>query len=237
MHFELYTTKTVKHCSQELSARFLEKESRSRPSIGGFVEKGGAFNLTTSTPVVGLRRTTRLRATLEKSKDTTVIRGYVSEGVQKEKVYIVMGALGFVALTLILKQQAVFGVIVGLVALGAYIPLVGDDNNSQYLLRELKRLTGAKDKPPVSLLSATKPTTRTATRTTSTAAKPRPAATKSSAPKPSNTRSTAARPKAATTKKSATPARPKPAASRPAPKPAARSASSSSSKTRTIPSR
>lgn len=68
VHFELYTTKTVKQCSQELSARFLEKESRSRPSIGGFVEKGGAFNLTTSTPVVGLRRTTRLRATLEKKQ-------------------------------------------------------------------------------------------------------------------------------------------------------------------------
>lgn len=232
MHFELYTTKTVKQCSQELNNRFLEKDSRSRPAIGGFVEKGGAFNLTTSTPVLGLRRTTRLRATMEKNKDTTVIKGYVSEGVQKEKVYIVMGALGFVALTLILKQQAVFGVIVGIVAIMAYIPLVGDDNNSQYLLRELKRLTGAKDKPPASILPAAKTTTKT-TRAVATSAKPRATTPRTTSTKTNGTRLTAARPKAAATKKTATPARPKASASRPTSKPAARSASSSS-KTRTV---
>lgn len=191
MNFELYSTRTIKQINSEVGARFQEKATKARPEIDGFVEKGGAFHLTTSAIVMGIRRTTRLRAVMERSKDVTLIQGYVSDGVQPEKVYIVMGALGFIGLTLILKGQAVFGVIVMAIAIAAYIPLVGDYNNSQYLMRELKRLTGAREKPP----TATAATLKTAVARPKTAAKPKTTAktpprststTKPGAPKAKN---------------------------------------------------
>lgn len=202
MNVELYSTKTIKQINTELTTRFNEKETRVRPGIQGFVEKGGAFHLTTQANVMGIRRTTRLRAAMERSKEVTVIRGYVNDGVQPEKVYIVMAALGFIGLTLILKGQAVFGVIVSLIAIAAYIPMVGDYNNSQYLVRELKRLSGAREKPPTVGTTAVQSATR-----------------KPSARKPAAARTTlsaqSARPKAAISKTAAKPAvTRKPAASR-----------------------
>jgi hypothetical protein len=149
MKIELFTNKTVKQCTTELNARFEEKETKSRPAVGGYVEKGGSFMLTTTGRVLFLNRVTRLKGTLTKEKDLTLIQGYVSDGVPTEKVGIIMLALGFVALTMLLKGQAIFAILVGAVAVGAYITLIGDYTNSSYLLKELKRITGAKDKPPV----------------------------------------------------------------------------------------
>jgi hypothetical protein len=149
MKIELFTNKTVKQCTTELNARFEEKETKSRPAVGGYVEKGGNFMLTTSGRVLFLNRVTRLKGTLTKEKDLTLIQGYVSDGVPTEKVGIIMLALGFVALTMLLKGQAIFAILVGAIAVGAYITLIGDYTNSTYLLKELKRMTGAKDKPPV----------------------------------------------------------------------------------------
>jgi hypothetical protein len=154
VHFELYSPKTIKQINTELTARMAEKGTRSRPAIQGVVEKTGAIYWSTQIVLLGITRTTRLRATLEKSKDVTIIRGYVSEGVQPQKVYIVMAALAVIGLLLALQGQVVLGLIVFGVSVVAYVPLVGDYRNSHYMLRELKRVTAAKDKPPPSLLAA-----------------------------------------------------------------------------------
>ncbi len=154
MHFELYSPKTIKQINTELTARMAEKGTRSRPAIQGVVEKTGAIYWSTQTVLLGITRTTRLRATMEKAKDVTIIRGYVSEGMRPEKVYIVMAALAAIGLLLALQGQVVLGLIVFGVSAVAYVPLVGDFRNSQYMLRELKRVTAAKDKPPPSLLAA-----------------------------------------------------------------------------------
>lgn len=161
MHFQLYSPKTIKQINTELTARFQERGTRSRPVIQGFVEKGGTFELTTHTTLLGIRRATRLRATMEKTKEVTIIRGYVSEGVHPKRVYVVMAALAAIGALLALQGQVVLGLIVFGLSVVAYVPLVGDYRNSQYLLRELKRLSAAKDKPPPSLLAAqNKPTSR-----------------------------------------------------------------------------
>lgn len=159
MHFELYSPKTIKQINTELTARMAEKGTRSRPAIQGVVEKTGAIYWSTQTVLLGITRTTRLRATLEKAKDVTIIRGYVSEGVQPQKVYVVMAALAAIGLLLALQGQVVLGLIVFGVSVVAYVPLVGDYRNSHYMLRELKRVTAAKDKPPPSLVAAQAKTT------------------------------------------------------------------------------
>lgn len=154
MHFELYSPKTIKQINAELTARIAEKGTRSRPAIQGVVEKSGSFDWLTHTVLLGIKRTTRLRATMEKAKDVTIIRGYVSEGMQPEKVYIVIAALGVIGLLLALQGQVVFGLVVFGIAIVAYVPLVGDYRNSRYMLKELKRVTAAKDRPPPSLIAA-----------------------------------------------------------------------------------
>lgn len=154
MHFELYSPKTIKQINTELTARMAERGTRSRPAIQGVVEKTGAIYWSTQTVLLGITRTTRLRATLEKAKDVTIIRGYVSEGIQPQKVYVVMAALAAIGLLLALQGQVVLGLIVFGVSVVAYVPLVGDYRNSHYMLRELKRVTAAKDKPPPSLVAA-----------------------------------------------------------------------------------
>jgi hypothetical protein len=181
MHFELYSPKTIKQINTELTARMAEKGTRSRPAIQGVVEKTGAIYWSTQTVLLGITRTTRLRATLEKAKDVTIIRGYVSEGVRPEKVYVVMGALAAIGLLLALQGQVVLGLIVFGVSVVAYVPLVGDFRNSRYMLKELKRLTNAKDKPPPSLLAAqNKPAARTRS------SQPNPPRTSGSSPAPTN---------------------------------------------------
>ncbi len=154
MHFELYSPKTIKQISAELTERVGERGTRTRPTIQGLVEKGGTFYLTTQSVLLGIKRTTRLRATMERVRDVTIIRGYVSEGMRPEKVYVVMAALAVVGILLALQGQVVLGLIVLGLSIIAYVPLVGDHRNSQYLLKELKRLSAAKDKPPASLIEA-----------------------------------------------------------------------------------
>jgi len=154
VHFELYSPKTIKQISTELTERIGEKGTRARPTIQGLVEKDGTFYLTTQSVLLGIERTTRLRATMERVRDVTIIRGYVSEGMRPEKVYVVMAALAVVGILLALQGQVVLGLIVLGLSIIAYVPLVGDHRNSQYLLKELKRLSAAKDKPPASLIEA-----------------------------------------------------------------------------------
>lgn len=154
MHFQLYSPKTIRQINAELTARFQERSTRSRPAVQGFVEKGGHFQMKTQITLLGITRTTQLRGTMERVKDTTILRGYVSEGLQPRKVYLVMAALAAVGLLLAVQGQVVLGLIVFGLSLIAYVPLVGDYRNSQYLLKELKRLSAAKDKPPATLAAA-----------------------------------------------------------------------------------
>jgi hypothetical protein len=151
VHFELYASKTIKQCLADINARFQEKESKARPGISGYTEKTGEFHLYTATTVLGLRRNTHLRGTMEKVKDVTILRGYVSSGVQKEQAYVIMGAMMLTALAMLLLGQAIFSIVIMIIAVAGYVPLVGDYHNSQYLIKELRRITGAKDKPPASL--------------------------------------------------------------------------------------
>jgi hypothetical protein len=154
VYFELYSPKTIKQISTELTARIGERGTRTRPAIQGLVEKGGTFYLMTQSVLLGIKRTTRLRATMERVRDVTIIRGYVSEGMRPERVYTVIAALAAIGVLLTLQGQVVLGLIVFGLSVIAYVPLVGDYRNSQYMLKELKRLSAAKDRPPTSLIEA-----------------------------------------------------------------------------------
>lgn len=149
MKFVLYTTKNIKQCTTALTERLKTEETRPRPALHGHVDKAGVFTLTLSTKVAkGFTRVTKLRGKLQREDNITVIRGTVSEGVPRERVRLVMGALAAAGFIIILNGQTMLGILVALLGLAMYIPLVGDSDNSAKLLKELKKTLDAKDKPP-----------------------------------------------------------------------------------------
>lgn len=151
MEFVLYTQKSIRDCTKSITDRLEEKETKTRPAMDGWIEKGGKFSVAVRMPVtLRMSRTTRLTATAERQSGMTVIRGYVSTGVPRERIAIIMIALAVVGAVIAANGQAVLGIFAALFGLGLYVPLVGDYNNSSYLLKELKRILAAKDVPPKS---------------------------------------------------------------------------------------
>ncbi|MDX1993107.1 MAG: hypothetical protein SF029_11990 [bacterium] len=175
-----------------LHERMQAKGSSSRPELHGWIEKNGHFSLAVTSSVFGrLHRTTRMSGAALRENGSTVIRGYVSDGVSPQWQKILAGVLVVVCVVLLFSGQAVLGLSALLVGGAAYVPMRGDYNNSEILLMELERTLKASPKP------SKKPGTTSAPRP----AKPavvRPAVAKAGAGKPAakgvSNKSVAARP-------------------------------------------
>lgn len=125
------------------------KESSARATLGGWVEKNGAFSLSTSSPVIGrFERRTVLRGKIERESGLTVVRGDVPSGVDKQGQLIVFIALALLAVLILTSGNVVPALFV--IPLGAYlyIPMTGDRANSETLMTELQRALKAKATPP-----------------------------------------------------------------------------------------
>ncbi len=182
MQFELYTEKTVAQCMSAVTERLAAKGTASRPEMDGWVEKGGRFSMAVTTQIAKrFPRKTRLTATVERERGVTIIRGSVPDGVSREGQAIIFGAFLAIGLILLSGGDALLALLA--VALGAalYIPLQGDAVNSAILLKEVRSILSAKEKPP----KKTSASGRTATRTTRT----RPQSSRPSQSKSSKSRS------------------------------------------------
>lgn len=190
MRFVLYTEKTVAQCLTAINARMQAKETATRPAIDGWVEKGGAFSISTTTRVIGrFHRRTHLHARLERENGVTVIRGDVANGVDRQGQVLVFVALGLMFVILASGGNVVPALVLLPLAAYLYIPMKGDYINSDVLMTELQRLLKAKESPPKKS-SEKKPAAREAkdvpraTRKTTGAAKPAAASKSQAAPAP-----------------------------------------------------
>jgi hypothetical protein len=190
VQFILYTEKTVSQALAALHERMQAKGTSSRPGIEGWVEKNGGFSLGVTTPVIGrFTRTTHMRGKLERQTGITVVKGGVSHGATRENLIVIYIALLITAFALMSLGNVWLGVIVLPVGAALYIPLSGDQHNSELLMDELQRALKAKATPP-------KPaaTTKKTGEARSAAAKPLRPASMSAASKPATASRPAARP-------------------------------------------
>ncbi len=166
MQFELYTDKTVAQCMSAVTERLAAKGTASRPEMDGWVEKGGRFSMAVTTQIAKrFPRKTRLTATVEREKGVTIIRGSVPDGVSREGQAIIFGAFLTIGLILLSGGDALLALLA--IALGAalYIPLQGDAVNSAILLKEVRSILSAKEKP---LTKKSASASKSAARTTRT---------------------------------------------------------------------
>jgi hypothetical protein len=145
MRFIYYTDKTVAQCVQALNERL-----QSGSKLQGRTEKGSPhFSLTASTKVFGNRsRSTRLQGTLVREEGVTVIKGYVSEGMERGRWLLVLLGAFILAFIFYIAGNVMLTIMTVLLGLWSYIPLTGDSENSDFLIRELKRTLQAKDSKP-----------------------------------------------------------------------------------------
>ncbi|MCS6836002.1 MAG: hypothetical protein NZ750_08300 [Anaerolineae bacterium] len=179
MKHTLYTQKSIKECLSLIQERLEEKETKSRPALGGWTEKDGRFCLSLASLVLGFPRTTQLIASLAREGGVTVIEIGVNEGLDPKRARIVIYAFCAIALLIFLNGAGLLALLSLVLAFMAYVWLVGDHRNSAALLKEVKRLLNAKDRPifdsaaksvPKSTSGAAKPVPKSA----SSAAKPAP---------------------------------------------------------------
>jgi len=132
-----------------INERMQAKETASRPAMGGWIEKGGKFSLTV-TSQVGWRfkRTTRLTGYAERESGVTVVHVSVSTGVSRNQFYLILAALLAMAVLVAANGSFILGLLIAGFAIILYIPLTGDYNNSELLLKDLRRILSAKDRPP-----------------------------------------------------------------------------------------
>jgi hypothetical protein len=145
MRFTFYTDKTVAQCVQALQERL-----QSGSKLQGRVDRGSPhFSLTSTTKVFrNFARSTRLQGTLTREEGVTVIKCYVSQGVERGRwLLLLLGAL-ILAVIFYAAGNAILTIMTVLIGLWSYIPLTGDAENSDFLLRELKRVLQAKDTKP-----------------------------------------------------------------------------------------
>ncbi|HVU13821.1 MAG TPA: hypothetical protein VHD90_21235 [Phototrophicaceae bacterium] len=149
MRFVLYSEKTVTQCLTAINARMHVKGTSSRPTLDGWVEKGGTFSINMTSTVIGkFTRRTRLTAKVERENGVTVIRGSVSHGASRREQIIIFVALALVAISIISSGNALIGLLLIPFAAYLYIPLHGDNINSAILLDEVEKTLKAKSKPP-----------------------------------------------------------------------------------------
>jgi hypothetical protein len=149
LQFIYYTDKTVAQCLSALNERMHVKGTSSRPAIDGWVEKSGSFSLAVTGTVKGrFRRTTSLHGKMERQGSYTTIRAHVNAGATRENLIVIYGALALVALALVATGNVLMALVVPLVGTALYVPLTGDNENSDFLLNELRKTLGAKATPP-----------------------------------------------------------------------------------------
>jgi hypothetical protein len=148
LRFEYYTDLTPARCASAIKGRMEQSETASRPAMTGKVDKTG-FSVTITTPVIrDFKRSTGIKATFERDKGTTVIQGYVNTGApRRQQIMIFIGGL-LVGLALIAGGMFIQGVVV--IAIGSFfwIPLQGDSQNSEYLIKQMRTLLKAKTRDP-----------------------------------------------------------------------------------------
>lgn len=148
MRFEYYTDLTPAKCVSALKERMGQSETSSRPAMTGSVDKNG-FALTITTPVIRtFRRSTGIKATFERDKSVTVITGYVNTGAtRKQQIMVFVGGL-LVGLALIAGGMFIQGVVIMAIGAGFWIPLQGDAQNSDYLVKQIRSILKAKTRDP-----------------------------------------------------------------------------------------
>mgnify|MGYP006273001573 CR=1 FL=1 len=150
MRFELYTEKTVSECKKALMDRMEAKATKTRPAMDGYIKKGGKFSIAISTRVFNrFKRTTRLRGTAERENGVTRLTGYVPHGVPRRRIGLIIAAAVIIGL-IAMRDNVLLGVFAMGIGTAIAIPLMGDAENSEKLIKELKKATKAKDKPPSS---------------------------------------------------------------------------------------
>ncbi|MBZ0282205.1 MAG: hypothetical protein K8L97_15800 [Anaerolineae bacterium] len=179
MDFVYYTDKTVSQCMIALNERLQTKSAK----LEGWVEKSGRFSLGVTTTVMRrFPRTTRLDARVERENGMTVIKGFVSDGVEPRQRAIIYGALVLAGVFIIISGSLLPGLLALIAPLPLNIPLEGDCNNSQILLSELQRTLKAKSTPPSPAKKA--PTVRKPTTASIKPATPKkPTTSKTATPK------------------------------------------------------
>lgn len=148
MRFILYTEKTPAQALTAINTRMQSKESSARNSLGGWIEKNGAFSLNVATPVIGrFERRTVMRGRIERENGLTVVQGDVPHGVDKQGQLIVFIALALLGVLILTSGNAIALV---MIPLGAYlyVPMNGDRANSEILMNELQRTLKARQTPP-----------------------------------------------------------------------------------------
>ncbi len=176
VRFVLYSDKTVAQCLTAINARMHAKGTSTHPALDGWVEKGGAFALGISTPVVGkFARRTTLKAKVERQSGVTIIRGSVPNGVSKQGQLVVFGALALLLVTMLANGNALFALLLIPFAAYLYIPMRGDLLNSEILIDEVQKTLKAKPKPPKKLSESkpSKPATSASRPATARASTPR----------------------------------------------------------------
>lgn len=149
MRYTLFTDKTVAQCMKDLNERLQAKGTKSNPELGGWIDKKGSFALTVSSKVFGrFPRRTRLTGRVNRESGTTVIRGYVSDGISPDWMRIMGVGLLVVAGALAISGEFMAALLVIGMGLLAYIPLRGDYVNSDTLLIAVEKTLKATPKPP-----------------------------------------------------------------------------------------
>lgn len=148
MQFEYYTDLTPAKCASALKERMAQNETPKKPKITGKATKEG-FVLNVKAPVIGsFQRSTSMKATLNRDKGTTVINGFVNTGGTRQlQIMIFVGAI-IIGLALMALGYFIQGVLVGGIGAAMYIPLQGDAQNSEYLLKQMKSALSAKTRDP-----------------------------------------------------------------------------------------
>lgn len=149
MQFELFTDQTVSQCMKAINERLQAKPTKRRPAIEGWIEKKGRFSMSVTTNVIGrFKRKTRLNAAASRERGTTVIRGYVSDGVSPKWQRVIYAMLFVVCVLMVVAGQIALAVASLVLGAAMFIPMMGDYKNSDLLLIELEKATKSSPYPP-----------------------------------------------------------------------------------------
>jgi hypothetical protein len=132
-----------------LNERMDVKPTKTRAEIKGWTKKDGQFSIAITLPVLlRIKRTTRMSGSATRESGSTVIRGYVSDGVSPRWQRVIFLVLIAMCLAMVLAQQFFLAVASLTIGVATYIPMMGDYRNSDVLLIEVERLLKASPRPP-----------------------------------------------------------------------------------------
>jgi hypothetical protein len=128
-----------------LNERLQAKGTKSRPGMDGWVEKKGRFRIGVTTKVIRFfPRTTYLSGQAERQSGYTLITGNVAAGASWRTMLLVFVGILIAAGILISSGNTLIGTVLIPAAFFFSIPMIGDDQNSEYLIGELQKTLKAK---------------------------------------------------------------------------------------------